>query len=122
LCGSALTKAGFTMAILFLWACRMLAETRDCIRLNRCISSVPGLPAGVSPSEMVYERPGEDEGDEVYDIICLDASTRNFLRALVVVPKTIVCFGLLVLGSVWFSATASFGDLILNALALEFHH
>lgn len=118
LCDSAMSKNGFTMAILFLWASRMLGELRECVRLERIIRGLRALPPGVCIADMVHEH-GEGE-DEKHDIIALNTTSRVALYFLVVLPKTAVCIVLLILGCVWFSATESFADLILNALALEF--
>merc|ERR1719503_246240 len=46
--------------------------------------------------------------------------TRVLIFLTVLVPKVTVCLLLAVLGSQWLTATLSFSDLILNALALEF--
>merc|ERR1719235_1493849 len=42
------------------------------------------------------------------------------LITTLVIPKTIICFTLFLLGIVLLTATASFADLILNSISLEF--
>jgi len=120
LCQAALTRRDFLSAILFLWALRMLQELRETNRMRRHIFDLPALPEDAGVEDMVYESMDENSADETGEIIALNLSTRLVLLGVVILPKFIICFYLLWLGSKWLTSTESFGDLILNALALEF--
>lgn len=114
LCGAVLTNTLFLGCILFLWIGRMLAEYKDTHRLIKEIHALPNVPPEASIHNTVLHRNGQAE------IIGMSWCTRVILYVIVVVPKLGVCMLLMVIGCQWLTATESFSDLILNALALEF--
>merc|ERR1719183_2195437 len=57
---------------------------------------------------------------EQFWIICADGRTKTGLIALVYLPKILIALILTMTGSLWLLAAESFGDLILNSLALAF--
>jgi len=76
---------------------------------------------------MIWKKMKEDEDtgeptDDVEEeyIVFMDGKTKTAIYMLVIIPKVSVSLALTGLGFVWFAATESFGDLILNVLALEF--
>lgn len=119
LCSSAMTKMVFTGVIIFLWSTQMLGELRNCIRFRRRIQSLPSKPDNVKDTEMVLEKEDENGNEELH-IIFLNVFTRFVMYTLVLLPRFCVCVVLWYVGCRWLNATESFGDLILNALALEF--
>jgi len=114
LCGAVLTKRVFLGCILFLWIGRMLGEFKATKRLYDDISSLPSVPADAYLHHTILPR-----NDQV-EIIGMTCGTRFVLYVLVVIPKMAICCLLMVIGCTWLTATESFADLILNALALEF--
>lgn len=119
ICHTSLSAPVFLYAIITLWVIRMVQEFRETDQLRRNISALPVLPAGIAALDMVHERPSDDD-EGINEVIALNASTRFFIYVLIVIPKFLVCLVLLFLGCRWLVSTASFSDLILNALALEF--
>jgi hypothetical protein len=118
MCQAAITQLLFLGAVLFFWTARMLSEIRGCERLSRYIWQIPSLPPDAGVEDMVHET--FRGGDELHQIIGLNKSTRFMLFTLILIPKACICVVLLLLGCQWLTSTESFGDLILNALALEF--
>jgi len=114
LCGAVLTKEVFLGSVLFLWVGRMTGELKTCVRLFQAVSGLPGVPENASLSHTVLERNGQSH------IIGMSCFTRLTLYSFVIIPKTFLCLALMVVGCQWLTATESFADLILNALALEF--
>merc|ERR1712224_1012172 len=94
----------------------MMNELKACIRLQKDIAKLPHVPSDASISDTVLES----EDGESYNIIGLTCCTRFCLYVLVVIPKFSICLLLTHIGCRWLTATESFSDLILNALALEF--
>jgi len=115
LCEAGISNPGFLWGVLFLWAAKMLAEFRQVQRLHKHISNLPKLPAHLGVDHMVAES-----DDNTYVIVGLNPVTRLSLYLLIILPKFLINVILLYIGSRWLTATLQFGDLILNALALEF--
>jgi len=118
LCNLAMSKVGFTLAVVFIWTARMLGELRSCERLARDLHHIANLPRGGSFKDMVLEK-NNDDGDEDH-LVHLSCIARTTIYILVVIPKFAIAVVLLLIGCSWLAATESFSDLILNALALEF--
>mmetsp|Transcript_18339 Transcript_18339/g.44165 ORF Transcript_18339/g.44165 Transcript_18339/m.44165 type:complete len:458 (+) Transcript_18339:3-1376(+) len=114
LCQSALSNTGFIAAILFMWTVTCFTELRNTQRLIAQFSALPALPEGCNTVDMVHET-GDTE-----ELICLSGSARASLWIIIFVPKLFIVLFLTFTGGVWLTATESFADLILNALALEF--
>mmetsp|Transcript_27008 Transcript_27008/g.57503 ORF Transcript_27008/g.57503 Transcript_27008/m.57503 type:complete len:303 (+) Transcript_27008:252-1160(+) len=123
LCQMTLSKHGFIFAILFLWGVTCITEVRDLQRTIQNFWALPDLPEGEPASEMVNEvgtKREDDDVQEVHELICLSQNARRTLNVLIFVPKLVIVVVLTYVGCVWLTATQSFADLILNALALEF--
>lgn len=118
LCATALSQFPFLFFISFLWGARMLMELRAVHRLIRILSDLPELPSEINPEEMVQER--TVDGKEHYEIVCLNQFSKVSLYIFVIIPKMIIAGFLLWIGLRWLTSTDNFGDLILNALALQF--
>ena len=54
------------------------------------------------------------------EIVAVNRTARILVTIFVLLPKIAVAVMLTYIGCRWLAATQSFGDLILNALALEF--
>eukprot|EP00928_Gymnodinium_smaydae_P039759 TRINITY_DN27089_c0_g1_i3.p1 TRINITY_DN27089_c0_g1~~TRINITY_DN27089_c0_g1_i3.p1 ORF type:complete len:463 (-),score=57.44 TRINITY_DN27089_c0_g1_i3:154-1542(-) len=71
--------------------------------------------------KIVLEMYGETSKRETnYHLVCLTPLTRAAVYCLVLVPRLGIILLLMLVGSIWLTATARFDSLILNALALEF--
>merc|ERR1712216_504821 len=92
------------------------------VRKVRQLEGLPDLPAGFLPREMVAEAiHGEGHFQErKLLLICLNRTTKVCLYTLIFIPKTFIAILLCVSGCIWLTASLSFGDLILNSLALAF--
>lgn len=131
LCESALGNTTFTFIILLVWMVMMVGEIRGSITLYHHIHNLDPRPRGVSLANMIWKKyvketdkeTGEekltDELEQEY-IVFMDRTTKALIYVLVIIPKLFVSLLLTYMGCVWFAATESFGDLILNVLALEF--
>ena len=113
LVGSGVAPApdGFMFATLTLWWITMLNEFRKNEQLLGTLSQVRRTD---NIAEMVAV--GEDG---MVRFRRLTSPVRWTLYMVLVVPKISICIGLLLIGTVWLTATDSYGDLILNAIALE---
>jgi len=124
LCNLAVSKFGFTMAIVFIWSTRMLGEFRSIERLHKDINCLQTLPAGKGFEEMLWEKPkqdiNDDDEEQQYEVVSLTTRARFFIYLTIIIPKLCIAGFLMFIGCRWLCATESFSDLILNALALEF--
>lgn len=118
LCNLAMSKAKFTMAVVFMWIARMLGEMRDTYRLSRDMWNI--APLGNKPFEDQVVDKRDEEGGDHYYLVAFSSMGRVFVFTLVIIPKVLVTLVLTFIGCRWLCATESFSDLILNALALEF--
>merc|ERR1712032_225942 len=114
LCHMVFGSFWFIYAILFLWWAVMITEVRKNERMARVITN---LGRALHPDEM-FVNGGGKEGCDL--IIRLTPLVRTSLYAILLLPKFLISFVLLVLGTMWLAATDKFEDLILNAVALEF--
>jgi hypothetical protein len=119
LCDSAMSTVDFTGSVMFLWGARMMDEIRGIVRLERQVRALQRLPPGMGIADMCLEHDNED-GEEVCDIIYVNCITRMMLYILVLIPKAYIAGLLFYRGINWLSTSESLGDLIMNALALEF--
>jgi hypothetical protein len=116
LCNFGISKRMFLWVILFLWLSQCLQEFKNIERLQRRILSLPALPRGMDPHDMVSET--LEAGKDL--IVCIDFRTKVAIFTLIIIPKAIICMTLLFCGSQWLIASESSTDLVLNSLALVF--
>lgn len=121
-CEIVLSRGAFLCAILFLWVAQCFDELRQVTRRVRLLSNLPPLPEELLAKEMVAEA---KYGSGIFEerkllLICLNRITKVFLAAFIFIPKSFIATLLCVAGCVWLTASLSFGDLILNSLALAF--
>jgi len=114
ICAIAFSNFWFMYFILALWWCTMLKDVRLIERLYR---SVKGLGHAETVSEMLGTP---EEGEPHVKVMKLTMTVRALVYICVLVPKLLISSSLLFIGTVWLSATDSYADLILNAVALEF--
>jgi len=113
LCEIALTDRAFYYSILFCWTMSMLREIRISEKFVRDIKSMPHTD---NPSAMLITH---EEEHQIF-IVALTTPTRVILNMFVCAPKIVISGLLLWLGCQWLSATTSFTDLVMNAVAMEF--
>lgn len=112
LCGLGYNNFGFMYAIVCLWWTVMLNEFR---KNEQLMMNVSGIPHTSDPREMVSVG---DDG--VVRFKSFTPLVRWTLYIVLVIPKICICAILSLIGTTWLVATDSYGDLILNAIALEF--
>lgn len=122
ICQIVLSSTLFLSSILFLWVAQCFSELRTIWRRVRQMRRLPDLPKGFKPKEMVAEViQGEGHFKERKMLfICIDRCTQLSLYMLIFIPKIFIASLLCCAGCVWLTASLSFGDLILNSLALAF--
>jgi hypothetical protein len=109
LCNIAFSSYPFMFAVLSLWSYTMLIEIRKTDRFQREVG-------GVGTCTELHDMVDPDTAH----IMNLTSPIAWLLYLLIIVPKQLIGYGLLLIGCVWLMATDSFSDLILNAVALEF--
>eukprot|EP00929_Paragymnodinium_shiwhaense_P053099 TRINITY_DN26583_c0_g1_i1.p1 TRINITY_DN26583_c0_g1~~TRINITY_DN26583_c0_g1_i1.p1 ORF type:complete len:392 (+),score=65.89 TRINITY_DN26583_c0_g1_i1:286-1461(+) len=119
ICGLALSHALICRILIFLWVSTNMHELARCTGRIKCVARLPRLPAGLDPRLMVKDVKHNETRDQFW-IICADLKTKFFLQVLVYLPKLMVAICLTITGCLWLLASKSFGDLILNSLALIF--
>jgi len=121
-CEMSLNEPLFVSAILFLWSSQCVDELRNIYRFSLQISALPSIPAGLPSDKMIVPvEDGEGHFKEKKNLFCCcDVLTRFLIWFAVIIPRFVVAIVLLFLGCTWLVASADFGSLILNALALAF--
>jgi len=112
LCNMVISSFWFLYLILCLWWMTMLNEFRKTDRTFRKFHAMP--------STTHWEHQIERDEDGTQRVRRIVWEVRWFLYLVLIVPKLVVNLGLLILGTWWLSATESYGDLMLDALALVF--
>eukprot|EP00811_Abedinium_folium_P032841 NODE_5853_length_1728_cov_10.536540.p1 GENE.NODE_5853_length_1728_cov_10.536540~~NODE_5853_length_1728_cov_10.536540.p1 ORF type:complete len:369 (-),score=108.56 NODE_5853_length_1728_cov_10.536540:510-1616(-) len=113
ICGIAFASYLFMFAILWLWVVTMVNENR---KTERLLSEIIAVEATADPKQMIDDK----EQDGMVRVKRLTTFVRWFIYIVIIVPKFIVGFLLLVVGATWLTSTDDFSSLILNAIALEF--
>ncbi|CAE8616778.1 unnamed protein product, partial [Polarella glacialis] len=116
ICEVAFSNFFFMYAILCLWWCTILKDVRVIERLFRTVKAIPHT---LNPFEMI-QLPDEDQGESMVKVQMLTPLVRGLVYGVIILPKLGISILLLLIGTVWLSATDSYADLILNAVALEF--
>merc|ERR1712061_364286 len=96
----------------------MMQELRSC---QRVANDIWAVRSGDTFDQMLdYVNTGDYELGGRCLIIGLTKGMRAAVLLLVCLPRAMIGFVLLGLGCQWLSASASFADMTLNAMALEF--
>lgn len=117
-CQITMADKTFYYIILLLWAFKILDELRKIHRQVDDILSCKGCNEASEMLEFTEDTSGDGSGACL--ITHLTATMRWLLLLIVVLPRTFIALRLLVLGCRWLSASASFSDMVLNAMALGF--
>lgn len=112
ICRVPLSQPYFLFGVLFIWTLTVLHHMRQSINLFIRIMNLETLPH--MDKAVKVNALGQDE---VVGLTCLMKIT---LVTCVQCPRVCMNSFLLWLGARWLTATLGFGDLLLNALALEF--
>jgi len=117
-CQITMSSRAFYFGILMLWGLLMMQELRACERVVRDIVAV----RGVSRLEHMVEyiKTGNSELGGRCLIVGLTPGTRWTVLLVVCLPRILIGICLFGLGCRWLSSSASFADMTLNAMALEF--
>lgn len=124
LCHMVFSKFFFLWLVLMLWVLIMIIEFRKNAKLLIDVFRMPSCPS--SHPELMVRAVGRGlDAEEVSDedklfIVGLTPFVRLFVFGVILVPKFVIALWLTILGMGWLSATESFSNLILNALALQF--
>jgi hypothetical protein len=117
-CQITMSSRKFYFGILTLWGLLMMQELRSCQRVAMDIMAVRSVD---SLDQMLdYVNTGNYELGGRCLIIGLTKGMRAAVLVLVCLPRAIIGLVLLSLGCQWLSSSASFADMTLNAMALEF--
>eukprot|EP00811_Abedinium_folium_P033369 NODE_6338_length_1681_cov_5.433719.p1 GENE.NODE_6338_length_1681_cov_5.433719~~NODE_6338_length_1681_cov_5.433719.p1 ORF type:complete len:369 (+),score=61.81 NODE_6338_length_1681_cov_5.433719:139-1245(+) len=112
-CGLAFGSYFFMFAIQWLWVVTMVNENN---KTEQLLADIRAVAITTDADRMI----DSEEPDGKVRVKRLTPFVRFFLIAIVIIPKFVVGFSLLVVGMTWLTATDAFSDLILNAIALEF--
>lgn len=111
-CRVPLSQPLFLAGVLFIWTLTVLCHMRNTINMVIRIIHLPTLPS------MENALSTKDSGDD--EVVGLSCCIKIALVCGVQIPRLMMNLILLWLGARWLTATLGFGDLFLNALALEF--
>jgi len=111
-CRVPLSQPFFLCGVLFIWTLTVLCHMRTTFNMCIRILNLPTLPS------MENALCTKDSGDD--EVVGLSCCIKFSLVCGVQIPRIWMNCVLLWLGARWLTATLGFGDLFLNALALEF--
>eukprot|EP00928_Gymnodinium_smaydae_P037991 TRINITY_DN26300_c0_g1_i1.p1 TRINITY_DN26300_c0_g1~~TRINITY_DN26300_c0_g1_i1.p1 ORF type:complete len:522 (-),score=100.46 TRINITY_DN26300_c0_g1_i1:113-1678(-) len=114
-CRIPLSQPTFLMCLLLIWAFTVTADVRGCCEL--AFKLVWTTPTVASMEESTEDREEEQDG---VTVVGLTKTLKASMVLLIFLPRVAVDLFLLYLGCRWLTATPSFEDLLLNAVALEF--
>merc|ERR1711971_101312 len=114
ICTCSLSQPIFLGAIIFLWAITSFRYVRENAHFSRNVFMMDTDTDNMTPSE-VFEK--DEEGCKLARITL---GVKFFVLAFIQLPKLIMDVILLWIGCRWLVATLGFGEILLNALALEF--
>jgi len=112
-CHIPLSQPHFFSLILLIWTLTCFAELRKAFNVTQTLVMLPTIK---SMATALDEEAAEGEEH----IVGLSFLLKTVMVVLMSVPRAGITFYLLWVGCRWLLATTSFGDLILNAVALEF--
>jgi len=119
ICKYGIMDLRFLGAVLFLWSARMLYEIREIIRFTSHVRQVKNVPATTDEEGMIDVKK-INAGEEIHIIRGLPTLVAALVQVFICLPKLLVTLYIGWVGLTWLTATQSFRELLLNALALEF--
>mmetsp|Transcript_52445 Transcript_52445/g.85688 ORF Transcript_52445/g.85688 Transcript_52445/m.85688 type:complete len:375 (+) Transcript_52445:168-1292(+) len=107
----------FLLIILFVWTLSCVVDLRRalCMLMDFTVT----MPVAALKDATVVAEGDDGEVGEV-TIVGIPMEMRAFLTAVIFIPRLVLDFVILFLGCRWLLSTSDMGDLILNAVALEF--
>jgi hypothetical protein len=112
-CAIPFSQPQLLLPILFIWTLTIVADLRRCGDLFiRLILSTPTISS--------MEHAVEEGDGETHTVVGLTKTVKAAITVICLIPRWIIDIYILWLGCRWLAATPSFGDLLLNAVALEF--
>lgn len=118
ICQITMSSREFYYGILLLWGLLMMMELRSC---QRVASDIWGIKSVQRRDEMLeYVNTHDFELGGRCLIVGLTRGMRAAVLLLVCLPRALIGICLFYFGLEWLSASASFADMTLNAMALEF--
>mmetsp|Transcript_21690 Transcript_21690/g.57339 ORF Transcript_21690/g.57339 Transcript_21690/m.57339 type:complete len:393 (-) Transcript_21690:68-1246(-) len=120
LCQIAITNKPFFLTVLSVWTLVMIGEFRSSFRLMRNIEAVPNVRN--LGDQMVFTDLAGAPGGLGGGCLCVGMTrcTRFMVYLIILVPKYSILVGLLWDGSRWLATAMSLGDMVMNAVALQF--
>jgi len=115
-CQMPLSQPTFFVGILLVWTLVIMAEMRRTFDIGG--SLIWATPTIDSMANSLTETP--EEGDEAVIVVGLTLPIKLIAGTCVLLPRLIVSSLLLWLGCRWLTGTMGFGDVLQNAVTLEF--
>lgn len=112
ICSVSFSQPRFFYVVLGIWTLYMMGELRLCFEFFQRVI------IGTITSATMRDAAPLVNGERI--ILRMTVGVKLLVTTLVVLPRTLISLVLLWLGCRWLTATTSFEDLILNAVALEF--
>jgi hypothetical protein len=120
-CNIAFSQSGFFGAVLLIWTLTVIAELRNIIALFR--SLVVNTRNIKSMEDALLDCDPDIDDDDPRNGWIIDGLTISMkvaIMLLVIIPRLVLTIVLLWLGCRFLAATNDFGEMVLNAIALEF--
>mmetsp|Transcript_41507 Transcript_41507/g.51091 ORF Transcript_41507/g.51091 Transcript_41507/m.51091 type:complete len:358 (+) Transcript_41507:382-1455(+) len=117
ICQMPLANDMFLLIILFVWTLSCVVDLRRALCM--LVDFTVTMPVVALKDATVVAAAEDGEAGEV-TIVGVPRGMKVFLTAVIFLPRLILDFVILCLGCRWLLSTSDMGDLILNAVALEF--
>jgi len=120
-CNIAFSQSGFFGAVLLIWTLTVIAELRNIIALFR--SLIVNTRTIKSMKDALLDCDPDIDDDDPRNGWIIDGLTiamKVAIMLLVIIPRLVLTVVLLWLGCRFLAATNDFGEMVLNAIALEF--
>jgi hypothetical protein len=120
-CNIAFSQSGFFGAVLLIWTLTVIAELRNIIALFR--SLIVNTRNIKSMEDALLDCDPDIDDDDPRNGWIIDGLTISMkvaIMLLVIIPRLVLTIVLLWLGCRFLAATNDFGEMVLNAIALEF--
>jgi hypothetical protein len=118
-CRIPLSRPQFFGTVLFLWTVCCMADLKSVYAMFRALVYEPEHCDSMREALQPLDE-GDSKDSKVYLIGKLTIYMRVLIFIMVILPRSVITMRVLYLGSRWLLATTAFGDLVLNAVALEF--
>jgi len=119
-CNIPFSELGFYMLVLFVWSLTCIAQIKKAVEYF--VTLVVATPTVPSMDKMLAHTAVPDSEDDGGDLVIVGITPllKALLASLILAPWLLITGFLLWLGSRWLAATNDFGNLVSNAVALEF--